>query len=58
VIAGGAEIEDTDPNTQNTVLLQSSYPSGNGWIAVARVGPHNLGGGTTLTVTAYAICAS
>jgi hypothetical protein len=58
LIAGGAQVTTTG----TVVYLRSSYPSTTGpngvWTAIGVVGASALGGGKTMTVTAYAICGS
>jgi hypothetical protein len=63
LLGGGALVTtDTGANRGN-VVVQSSYPSGNSWIAVGAVvtsvlNPLPLGSGHSMRVTAYAICST
>jgi hypothetical protein len=55
-LGGGAYVTTTSANKAR-VHLTGSYPSGVGqWTAVAAVNA-SLGGGNTLTVTAYVLCS-
>jgi hypothetical protein len=57
LLGGGGEVT-TDDNQQARAVMQSSYPSSTStWTAVGVVSDSNLGGGKTLTVTAYALCS-
>jgi hypothetical protein len=58
VLLGGGGDVTTDDSQQSRAAMQSSYPSDNNtWTVVGVVSDSNLGGGKTLTVTAYALCS-
>jgi hypothetical protein len=57
LLGGGANVTTTAPQKERAQLV-SSYPSSaTVWTAVGVVAISNLGGGRTMTVTAYALCS-
>jgi hypothetical protein len=57
VLLGGGALVTTTAGQKDRAVLVASYPSAtNVWTAVAVVATSNLGGGQTLTVTAYGLC--
>lgn len=54
---GGGNVSNSVSGAQASVQLIGSQPEGNGWRATAVVNTA-LGIGNTMTVNAYAICAS
>ena len=56
-LGGGARVTTTAAQKERA-LLTASYPSAAGtWTAVGVVAVGALGGGQTMTVTAYALCS-
>lgn len=57
LLGGGARVTTTSAQKERAQLV-GSYPSSTGtWAAVGVVAISNLGGGQTMTVTAYALCS-
>jgi hypothetical protein len=58
VLLGGGALVTTTAAQKERVSVTASYPSAvNVWTAIGVVGIANLGGGQTMTVTAYALCS-
>jgi len=58
LLGGGAYVTNSDTAELEKVGLQSSYPSSTTtWTATAVVTGAKLGGGDTISVTAYALCS-
>lgn len=58
VLLGGGGLVTTTATQKERALLVASYPSAvDTWTAIGVVAISNLGGGKTMTVTAYAICS-
>jgi hypothetical protein len=58
VLLGGGGLVTTTAAQKERVHLTASYPSSTTtWTAIGVVGIANLGGGQTMTVTAYALCS-
>jgi hypothetical protein len=58
VLLGGGALVTTTTAQKERAQLVSSYPSSaSTWTAVGVVSIGNLGGGQTMTVTAYALCS-
>ena len=58
VLLGGGALVTTTAVQKERAHLQASYPSSTTvWTAVGVVGIAALGGGQTMTVTAYALCS-
>ncbi|HXG77695.1 MAG TPA: hypothetical protein VNJ53_14100 [Gaiellaceae bacterium] len=57
LLGGGALVTTTAPQKERAQLV-ASYPSAaDTWSAVGVVAIASLGGGQTMTVTAYALCS-